>query len=249
MTDDRRDMFAPGVLELADLIHAGRQADTPTQIVGLTGSVASGKTTLAKTLSEVLAENLTVETVSTDGFLLPNDVLAERGLTLRKGFPETYDQAAKRVAIASLRTGKTTVPVYSHVTYQVEPELARTLIARDILILEGLGFEAPVPPPRPKYAPDVLIYLDAEREDLEYWFLERFVRLWRAAETDPSSFYARFLHMSETELIAFARSVWSEINLPNLVQHIEPLRAVADIVVKKNRDHVVSVVEHRLTVR
>jgi len=192
-----------------------------------------------------LEADYSVDSVSPDGFLLPNDVLADRDLTLRKGFPETYDHAAKRAAIEGIRGGKATFPVYSHVTYQVEPELARTIAAPDILILEGLGFNAPALSPRPDHAPDLLVYLDAEIADLEHWYLERFLRLWRAAETDPASFYARFLHMSEPELITFAMSVWTEINLRNLVEHIAPLRAVADIVVKKNREHVVTVIEDR----
>lgn len=245
MTDDHDIDSAPGISELARLIADARPAGPHTQIIGLTGSVASGKTTLAKKVGAVLAADFSVDSVSTDGFLLPNDVLAERDLTLRKGFPETYDQGAKRAAIEAVRGGAATFPVYSHVTYQVEPELARTLAATDVLILEGLGFNAPVPPPRPDHAPDLLVYLDAEIADLEHWYLERFLRLWRAAETDPASFYARFLHMSEPELVAFAMSVWTEINLRNLVEHIEPLRAVADIVVKKNREHVVTIIEDR----
>lgn len=245
MTDDQSIDSVSGISELAALIVEARPAEAHTQIIGLTGSVASGKTTLAKNVSAILAAEFSVDSVSTDGFLLPNDVLAERDLTLRKGFPETYDHAAKREAIERIRGGEATFPVYSHVTYQVEPELARTLAAPDILFLEGLGFSAPTLPPRPDHAPDLLVYLDADIADLEHWYLERFIRLWRAAETDPASFYARFLHMSEPELIAFATSVWTEINVRNLVEHIEPLRAVADIVVKKNRAHVVSVVEDR----
>ena len=32
--------------------------------------------------------------VATDGFLLPNAVLDQRGLTMRKGFPESFDTDA-----------------------------------------------------------------------------------------------------------------------------------------------------------
>ncbi|HAW56426.1 MAG TPA: type I pantothenate kinase, partial [Hyphomonas sp.] len=74
-------------------------------VIGLTGSVASGKTTLANQVAAVLAEAHAVETVSTDGFLYPNTILEERGLTLRKGFPETYNAEALGDAIAALSTG------------------------------------------------------------------------------------------------------------------------------------------------
>ena len=111
--------------------------------------------------------------------------------------------------------------------------------------MEGLGF-----PPRAgdvptKTEPDLMIYLDADLAHIEGWFLERFLRFWHAAEHDPSSFYAQFRHMSEPELITFAKSVWAGINLPNLENHIQPLRAKADLVVKKDQDHAIVITEDR----
>ena len=83
--------------------------------------------------------------------------------------------------------------------------------------------------------------MDAELEQIETWFLERFLRFWHAAEHDPTSFYAQFRHMSEPELIEFAKSVWAAINLPNLENHILPLRAHADLVVKKDANHAIEI--------
>ena len=97
------------------------------------------------------------------------------------------------------------------------------------------------------HEPDLLIYLDAELEHIESWFLERFLRFWHAAEHDPSSFYAQFRHMTEPELVTFAKSVWAGINLPNLENHILPLRANADLVVKKDADHAITMTEDRWT--
>jgi type I pantothenate kinase len=215
-------------------------------IAGLTGSVASGKTTLAGALAGILDDKLEVETVSTDGFLFPNSVLAERDLTLRKGYPETYDRQALGEALTALRSGEAAFPAYSHVTYDVDPALTRTVARPDVLILEGLGFQPLSPPPRGTHEPDVLIYLDASEDDILFWFLERFVRLWNAAREDPSSFYANFLHMSEPELLEFAQSVWERINLPNLRENIAPLKQRADIVLYKTRDHTVTIAEDRL---
>lgn len=215
-------------------------------IAGLTGSVASGKTTLAGALADILDDTLDVETVSTDGFLYPNSVLAEREVTLRKGFPETYDHEALGSALSLLRAGEAAFPTYSHVTYDVDPALARTITRPDVLILEGLGFQPLSPPPRGAHEPDLLIYLDASEDDLLAWFLERFVRLWNAARDDASSFYANFLHMSEPELMEFAQSVWERINLPNLRENIAPLKQRADIVLFKTRDHTITIAEDRL---
>lgn len=215
-------------------------------IAGLTGSVAAGKTTLAAALADVLDDTLSVETVSTDGFLFPNATLAERGLTLRKGFPESYDTVFLGRTLIALRDGEAAFPTYSHITYDIDPALSRTITRPDVLILEGLGFQPLSLPPREAHEPDLLIYLDASEDDLLFWFLERFVRLWNAAREDPSSFYANFLHMSEPELMEFAQSVWERINLPNLREHISPLKARADIVLSKTRDHTITIAEDRL---
>jgi type I pantothenate kinase len=200
-------------------------------LIGLTGSVASGKSTLALALKDQLSFERQVDHVSTDGFLLPNSVLTERGLALRKGFPESYDQAGLARALSAIRRGSTIFPGYSHVTYDVDPALSRTLDPPDILILEGLG----LPPSGARL--DILIYLDAAEADLERWFLDRFMVLWRAAETDPTSFYAQFRTMDEVQAAAFARSVWAGINLPNLRDHILPVREIADMILQKDSRH------------
>ncbi len=214
-------------------------------VVALTGSVASGKSTLAHHLEATLEPQLTVDTVSTDGFLFPTDYLREQGLFQRKGFPETYDRAAMQAAIRSVRSGPTDFPGYSHITFDPDPALTRTVDDPDVLILEGLGFQPREAQAALPHEPDLLIYLDAEMEHIESWFLERFLRFWHAAEHDPSSFYAQFRHMSESELIVFAKTVWAGINLPNLENHILPLRAHADLVVKKDSDHAVTVTADR----
>ena len=219
-------------------------ADQSDLVLALTGSIASGKSTLAQHLEASLEPALQVETVSTDGFLFLTEYLREQGLFEKKGFPETYDYAAMQAAIASVRERPTDFPGYSHITFDPDPALTRTIDPSDVIILEGLGFR-----PRPSSAsrshPDILIYLDAELEDLEAWFLERFLRFWHAAEHDPTSFYAQFRHMTEPQLIEFAKSVWAGINLPNLQNHILPMRAHADLVVKKDANHAITIVEDR----
>jgi type I pantothenate kinase len=222
------------------------RSSRPDMVVALTGSVASGKSTLARHLEQSLEPALQVDTVSTDGFLFPTDYLREQGLFQRKGFPETYDRAAMRAAIASVRAAPTDFPGYSHVTFDPDPALTRTINDPDILILEGLGFEPRASERAAPHEPDLLIYLDADLEHIEAWFLERFLRFWHAAEHDPTSFYAQFRHMSEAELIAFAKTVWAGINLPNLENHILPLREHADLVVKKDAAHAVTLTADRL---
>ena len=89
---------------------------------------------------------------------------------------------------------------------------------------------------------DALLYLDAEEDLLEAWFTERFLQLWRAADTDPGSFYARFRHMRAEEVRALAADVWHRINLPNLREHIVRARVQADWVVRKGAGHVIEAI-------
>ena len=89
---------------------AARHRLGETLVVGITGSVAVGKTTLARQIAEALPTDLQVEIVSTDGFLKPNAVLEAQGLSMRKGFPESYDRAAMAAALAGLQHGAVTVP-------------------------------------------------------------------------------------------------------------------------------------------
>ena len=200
--------------------------------VGITGSVAAGKSTLSAALKAALTPSRRVEVVSTDSFLFPNAVLIERGVLMRKGRPETYDAEGLRLAVARLRSGAARIPGYSHTSYDIEPSLTREIPAPDILLLEGLGLF-----PRPNGL-DLLIYIDADESDLEDWFATRFMEFWRAAEHNPASFYVRFRGMSAPEAEAFARSVvWGQMNLPNLREDIVLAREVADIVVRKGADH------------
>jgi type I pantothenate kinase len=225
---------APGLESLADLLRARRRVSAGVLIVGVTGAVAAGKSTLSATLAAALeADGLSVEIVATDGFLLPNAALEARGIAGRKGFPESYDLGALQAALAGVRTGPVVVPGYSHSRYDVDPSLARTLNPPDVLFVEGLSLQSGAA----ALGLDLLIYLDADEADLESWFTERLLGLWREAEHDPTSFYARFRHFTEPEARAFAGQVWRMINLPNLREHIVQGRDVADIVVRKGADH------------
>jgi type I pantothenate kinase len=226
---------------VADLIETRRAGRSP-YLVGITGSVAVGKSTFALELQRELAERgARTEILTTDGFLFPNAALEAMGILGRKGFPETYDFDGMRSALAAIRTGDVDVPGYSHVIYDIDPALTRRLETPDILIVEGLGLHEGAA----ALGLDLLIYLDADEADMERWFTERLIGLWRDAEHDPTSFYARFRGMTEPQARAFAGQVWRSINLPNLREHIVAGRDAADVVVRKGPGHaVVEVAAH-----
>jgi type I pantothenate kinase len=148
----------------------GQSGATPF-VIGVAGSVAVGKSTVARLLQALLAlprrlsgaggaggpggsesaplpEHPRVELVTTDGFLLPKAELERRGLMSRKGFPESYDRRALTRFVADVKAGKPEVtgPVYSHLIYDIVPDETLTVRRPDILIVEGLNVLQPALP-------------------------------------------------------------------------------------------------------
>ncbi len=239
-------MSGPDLLaDLSESLLKRRPATGPL-IVGLTGAVSAGKSTFAGQLSAALASRaLQVETLNTDGFLWPNADLAARGLLDQKGFPPSYDLEGLHTSLRAIRTGPVRIPTYSHVIYDIDPALTRTLAPPDILLVEGLSLHHRARPGPGADPLDLLIYLDAEEADLEAWYVHRFMGLWEAAEHDPTSFYARFRAMSRTDTEALARQVWTQVNLRNLREHILQARDHADFIVTKGKDHALMRLESR----
>ena len=78
-------------------------------VVGITGGIAAGKSTVAAAVAAALGW----PNVSTDGF-----IRADAGN--RKGYADSYDAAAlRRSSTPSANDGKATVPRYSHLHYDV----------------------------------------------------------------------------------------------------------------------------------
>ena len=135
--------MATGLVKVKDSF-LGRPSHRPTYIIAVTGSVAVGKSTFSRVLAEVLsrwADHPAVELVTTDGFLYPNQVLEERGLMERKGFPESYDLRKMLDFMIGLRQGTPMlkVPVYSHDDYDIVANEFLEVQRPEILILEGLN--------------------------------------------------------------------------------------------------------------
>ena len=216
-------------------------------IVGLAGSVAVGKSTIARVLRELLARwpsHPKVALVTTDGFLYPNRVLDERGMMSRKGFPESYDVARLLTMLADLKAGAAVVevPLYSHVTYDVADETS-TMHAPDIVIVEGINV-LQVPPTRSsdddRFVSDYFdfsIYVDGEEPDIKRWYTDRTFALRDAARVDPTSFFQFLVPFEDAQVQAFADMIWANVNGPNLRDNIAPTRSRADLIIEKGPDH------------
>ncbi|MCW2913542.1 MAG: pantothenate kinase [Actinomycetia bacterium] len=214
-------------------------------IIGVAGSVAVGKSTTSRLLRTLLArwpEHPTVELVTTDNFLYPNAVLTQRGLMDRKGFPESYDRRALVRFVAAMKAGadEVSVPVYSHLAYDIVPDDRQIVRRPDILIVEGLNV-LQVPAPGSLAVSDFFdfsIYVDARVEHTRQWFVDRLLALRRTAFSDPRSYFHHFAtQIDEDEMAVFARQIWRDVNEVNLISNIRPTRARATLVLYKGEDH------------
>ena len=118
-----------------------QQKKTVPFIIGVSGSVAVGKSTTARLMQTMLQQRYPSKRVSlmtTDGFLLPTKELIQRGILDRKGFPESYDMEALVHFLLEVKTGNPSVdaPVYSHEIYDIVPGEVQTIESPDILIVE-----------------------------------------------------------------------------------------------------------------
>ena len=225
----------------------GERAGRTPFIIGIAGSVAVGKSTVARLLKEMLSRwdgTPVVELVTTDGFLYPNAELERRGLMERKGFPESYDRLALLKFVADVKSGVPEVeaPVYSHLVYDIVPEEKVVVHHPDVLIVEGLNvLQAPGQGQDLALSDffDFKIYVDAATEDVTEWFLNRFYKLRESAFTDPASFFHRYSEMPTDKALARANEIWNTINLPNLTENILPTRSRATLVLKKGKNHAV----------
>jgi type I pantothenate kinase len=220
-------------------------------VIGVAGSVAVGKSTTSRLLKTLLSHwpgHPRVDLVTTDGFLLPQRELEARGLSARKGFPESYDQRRLVRFLADVKSGLPSVdaPVYSHLAYDIVPGEYQTVQQPDIVIVEGLNVLQTGGRRGGRLSPmfvsdffDFSIYVDADERDIEQWYVERFSRLRETVFTNPSSYFHRYSSLSPEEALDTARRIWRTINLVNLHDNVLPTRERAHLILEKGRDHAV----------
>ncbi len=172
----------------------------------------------------------------------------------RKGFPESYDLRRLLRFLADIKAGVATVaaPVYSHLHYDIIPDATQEIKQPDILIVEGLNV-LQSPDSQGRGASQVFvsdffdfsIYLDAEEQIIERWYVDRFMRLRETVFRDEASYFHRFSELSEVEARETACGIWEDINLLNLRENIRPTRERAHLILEKREDHLVESVKLR----
>lgn len=234
-------MDAPDLDPVVTRIVDAQTAKGTPLVVGISGGVAVGKSTLGASLARMVSEvtDLRVAVVASDGFLHANAVLAERGITDRKGFPESYDNEAITHFLAVVSAGsRAQVPVYDHLTYDIIDDVL-IVPPLDVLIFEGvnvLHFHDQL---------DVGVYLHADESTMRSWFIERTCALRDAARLEYSPFFDPWVDVPDDLFLDMVNGAWESVNLPNLVDHIEPTRGLAQIEIEWEADHSIRTIVFR----
>lgn len=230
-----------------------KQPDEKTPyIIGIAGSVAAGKSTTARLLQTLLSEydnHPHVDIVTTDGFLYPNQVLQDRGIMHKKGFPQSYDIRKLIQFLSDVKAGapEVSAPIYSHLVYDIVQDQMQTVRNPDILIVEGINV-LQVSRAASVFVSDFFdysIFVDADEAELEQWYLERFLILRGTAFQNASSYFHRYSDLTEDEAIAFAKNIWKDINQINLIDNILPTKARAKMILVKGSQHKVQSIHIR----
>jgi type I pantothenate kinase len=203
-------------------------------IIGIAGSVAVGKSTTARVLKKVLSllpDKPKVELVTTDGFLYPNKILVERNILNRKGFPESYDTKSLLNFLSSMKSGQklVTVPVYSHMEYDILGHEKQKIQNPDILIVEGINV-LQVNSQRTQGSGvfvsdffDYAIYVDAAEKDTSTGsnhYVQQLSRIHRHIFTNMRIYPGRkvFKWPPKSGTKSIAQIFWTIFYQPNIVQ-------------------------------
>lgn len=215
-------------------------------IISIAGSVAVGKSTSARILQSLLSnwpDTRRVDLITTDGFLYPLNILQQKDLLQKKGFPISYDTPKLIKFLADIKSGKPNVkaPIYSHLTYDIIPDQFNVVNQPDILILEGLNVLQAGNHAKTFVSDfvDFSIYVDADEKLLQEWYIRRFLKFRQSAFNDPNSYFKHYASLSEQEAIAVATKIWNTINGLNLKENILPTRERANLILTKGADHAV----------
>lgn len=213
-------------------------------IIGISGSVAVGKSTTARLLQVLLQRffpQWRVHLMTTDGFLYANSELERRNLMARKGFPESYDMDLLRNFLSDVAVGKKDVayPLYSQALSDIVPGKYGHVRQPDILIMEGIN-TLQLPANGQIVTSDFFnfsLYIDADEDLIEKWFMQRFEKLLDLNQNNPDNFYYEWANGPRTKALQMAEETWQMVNLVNLREYIAPTKPRANLILHKTIGH------------
>lgn len=227
------------MIDLCQLIE--KKYTAPFMAIGISGSVAVGKSTFADNLaSELNQHGLITTVISTDDFLMSNHELNKYNLFDQKGFPQTYHIDQLIQVIKKFRAGEKSVniPVYTQELADIHPNKMQKMSLPHILIVEGVTALQ-----LPAEQLDLKIYIEADLKNIKKWYLSRTLEVTALAKNDPSSWRYKYANMPLDEFTDVAMQVWEQTNQKNLDEYILPTKYHADAVVYLDKQHQVLEIE------
>lgn len=215
-------------------------------IIGISGSVAVGKSTTARLLQLLLSRtypDLKVHLMTTDGFIYPNQELRRKNLMSRKGFPESYNMTMFTDFLKDVLSGKDDIvyPLYSQELSDIVPGKYGHVKNPDILIIEGIN-TLQLPKSGQVVTSDFFdfsLYIDAEEDMIEKWYLQRFVKVLALNKNNKNNYYYKMANGPRDAAIKYAEEVWQMVNLVNLREFIAPTKQRASLILHKTNNHLI----------
>lgn len=214
-------------------------------IIGINGSVSSGKSTFAQYLAGLLRclpNKPEVSILSTDDFIYSNQMLKKKGLMEQKGYPVSYNWPLLFASLQRLKENKqTSIQQYNQQLSDIDPH-KKTHIPKnqDFIIVEGINLLKPTCQEEldifllSDYL-DYSIYLATKEKHLKHWFYKRLthkVALWKKRGIRKD-----ITRKNQKALRAFSNKIWRNYNKVNLLRFIRPYKYRANLIINQDRKH------------
>lgn len=214
-------------------------------VIGVSGGVAAGKSTVARLLAELLSKHnpdWKVDLITTDGYILPKKELLAQDIMSKKGFPESYESNTLIQHLKSIKDGeKVPTYTYSHLTYDRLKDDFHYVDQPDILIIEGVNIFQVYGHTEQLVSDyiDYKIFLDVSLDLMKSWYIQRFLKLQESAFQKSESHFYQYKNLSRDEAIKLATQLWTDINEPNVINNIYPTKSRADLILHKAENHTI----------
>jgi len=210
-------------------------------LLGITGGVAAGKSTLGRYVQQFLIENLPkyrTVMISTDSFIFSNAYLQSKSLLQRKGFPESFAwQDLKKFIeqIKGRRHSKYKIPLYFHEKKDIVAGCLNIIEQADIYIVEGINLLFNYIDKDNVFCLrdylDFSIYLNTNVTIAKQRAVHRFHLACQQTQNQSIPYFDSLKALSSSQLTQYIENLWENINTSILNNYIAPHRDDVDMVV------------------